>query len=629
MKNRLALFLFILGFNFFCISNVQAQSNSAAQKLFEKAVTAIDNHEFPEAVEFLNESIQKDSNYIDSYITLFQVYVDLKKNENAITIFEKAISIDSASCVPYFVKYANTYASLGNYKKANDLLYKIKEGLPVYLTQSFNQLKTICDFALSYPMDENSKVINAGDSINTANAEYFPTVTVQDSLLIFMRKDGILREDFFYSIISPNNTSIAQPLSDSLNLAAKKGAPSLSSDLNTLYYSAEYNENGYGRYDIYKVTKSNTGWSLPKNLGQNINTDWWESAPSISPDGQALYFSSNKPGGYGGIDIYVSYKNERGGWKQAVNLGAAINTAGDEQTPFIHADNKTLYFSSTGWPGFGGADLFVTYKKVNGSWAKPINLGYPINTNENEQSVAISSNGKEGYIASDRPDSRGGLDIYKISLPDFARANKTLYFNGYINDAITKKSLTGTVKLVDPSDANKFMTINVDSTGYFVLSLPYFDSLGIQVNSPQHEYASILINKKYLDSIKGSTIPFNLNPIVNQFTKNFNNVFFETNAATLLSNSNVELNALVNYLQASPKATILIEGHTDNTGLATNNLLLSSKRAESIAQYLMNKGILSTRITTKGLGDSKPIADNNTEKGRAQNRRTSFTITLQ
>ena len=629
MKNRLALFLFILGFNFFYISNVQAQNNSAAQKLFEKAVNAIDNHEYPEAVEFLNESIQKDSNYIDSYITLFQVYVDLKKNENAITIFEKAISIDSASCAPYFVKYANTYASLGNYKKANDLLNTIKEGLPVYLTQSFNQLKTICDFALSYPMDENSKVINAGDSINTANAEYFPTVTVQDSLLIFMRKDGILREDFFYSIISPNNTSIAQPLSDSLNLAAKKGAPSLSSDLNTLYYSAEYNENGFGRYDIYKVTKSKTGWSLPKNLGQSINTDWWESAPSISPDGQALYFSSNKPGGYGGIDIYVSYKNERGGWKQAVNLGAAINTAGDEQTPFIHADNKTLYFSSTGWPGFGGADLFVTYKKVNGSWAKPINLGYPINTNENEQSVAISSNGKEGYIASDRPDSRGGLDIYKISLPDFARANKTLYFNGYINDAITKKSLTGTLKLVDPSDANKFMTINVDSTGYFVLSLPYFDSLGIQVNSPQHEYASILINKKYLDSIKGSTIPFNLNPIVNQFTKNFNNVFFETNAATLLSNSNVELNALLNYLQASPKATILIEGHTDNTGLATNNLLLSSKRAESIAQYLMNKGILSTRITTKGLGDSKPIADNNTEKGRAQNRRTSFTITLQ
>lgn len=629
MKNRLALFLFIWGFNFFCISSVQAQNNSAAQKLFEKAVTAIDNHEYPEAVEFLNESIQKDSNYIDSYITLFQVYVDLKKNENAIAIFEKAISIDSASCAPYFVKYANTYASLGNYKKANDLLNKIKEGLPVYLTQSFNQLKTICDFALSYPMDENSKVTNAGDSINTFNAEYFPTVTVQDSLLIFMRKDGILREDFFYSIISPNNTSIAQPLSDSLNLAAKKGAPSLSSDLNTLYYSAEYNENGFGRYDIYKVTKSKTGWSLPKNLGQNINTDWWESAPSISPDGQALYFSSNKPGGYGGIDIYVSYKNERGGWKQAVNLGAGINTAGDEQTPFIHADNKTLYFSSTGWPGFGGADLFVTYKKVNGSWAKPINLGYPINTNENEQSVAISSNGKEGYIASDRPDSRGGLDIYKISLPDFARANKTLYFNGYINDAITKKSLTGTVKLVDPSDANKFMTINVDSTGYFVLSLPYFDSLGIQVNSPQHEYASILINKKYLDSIKGSTIPFNLNPIVNQFTKNFNNVFFETNAATLLSNSNVELNALVNYLQASPKATILIEGHTDNTGLAANNLLLSSKRAESIAQYLMNKGILSTRITTKGLGDSKPIADNNTEKGRAQNRRTSFTITLQ
>jgi outer membrane protein OmpA-like peptidoglycan-associated protein len=221
------------------------------------------------------------------------------------------------------------------------------------------------------------------------------------------------------------------------------------------------------------------------------------------------------------------------------------------------------------------------------------------------------------------------LDIYKIKLPEYAVANKTFYFNGYINDAISKKPLMGTVKLVDPSDAKKFMLINVDSTGYFVLSLPYFDSLGIQVNSPEHEYASILLNKMYLDKIQGETIPFNLNPIIKQFSKNFNNVFFETNAATLLSNSNVELNALVNYLQATPKASILIEGHTDNTGQASNNLILSTKRAESIAQYLINKGISNSRISTKGLGDTKPIADNNTEKGRAQNRRTSFTITLQ
>ena len=146
MKNRPALFLFI--FLFISFSTIQAQNNSAAQKLFEKGVAAIDNHEYLEGIELLNESIEKDSSYIDSYITLFQVYVDLKKNENAIITFEKAYNIDSASCMPYFIKYANTYASLGNYKKANDLLNKIKAGLPVYLTQSFNQLKTICDFAL-------------------------------------------------------------------------------------------------------------------------------------------------------------------------------------------------------------------------------------------------------------------------------------------------------------------------------------------------------------------------------------------------------------------------------------------------------------------------------------------------
>ena len=628
MQNSVKLF-FLLGIfcAFFAPASI-AQNNSAAQKLYDKAIRAFDNKAYNEGIDLLNASLKKDSNYTDSYISLFQAYLELKEKKKAIDVFEKAIPKDSLSCLPYFVKYATAYASIGDYKKADDILKSIATNVPSYLKPSYYQLNTVCSYALAHPPDNTVKVLNAGDNINTTDAEYFPTVTVQDSILIFMRRNSISREDFFYSNITSSGLSKAVPLSDNLNLTDKKGAPSLSSDLQTLYFSAEYPRIGFGRYDIYSVTKTDSGWANPINLGPNVNTDWWESAPSISPDGSALYFCSNKPGGFGGIDIYVSYKNKKGYWSKAINLGPNINTAGDEQTPFIHADNNSLYFASNGWPGYGGSDLYVAHKKLDGTWSKPINLGAPVNTNDNEASVAISSNGMDGYIASDRPDSKGNLDIYKINLPEAARANKTYYFNGFIQDAITMNALSGSVKLSDNNDSSKYMIVNVDNTGKFVLALPYIDSLGIQINSANHEYASLLLKKDKLIELNGATFNFQLNPIQKSFSKIFNNVFFDLNSATLLKNSNIELNALVEYLQNTATATILIEGHTDNTGNANANMQLSTKRAEAIAQFLISKGIDKNRITTKGYGSTKPIADNNTEPGRTQNRRTSFTISL-
>ena len=627
MYTRLKL-TFIAYALFCCTVSAIAQNEAAAKKYYDKAIESIENKNFEESIPLLQTSLEKDSNYLYSYLTLFQVYLDLKQVNNAIAIFEKGFSKDPASFLPYSVKYATAYASLGNYQKAFDILNPLRNNAPNYLKQKITDFLQICDYAIQHPSDPLIQVTNAGDSINTSAAEYFPTVTVQDSLFLFMRRNSYKREDFYASTITNKGFTLAAPLSDTLNLADKKGSPSLSSDLQTLYFAADYAERGYGRYDIYKVNRTKTGWSMPKNLGQNINSDFWESAPSISPDGQALYFCSNIPGGYGGIDLYVAYKNEKGGWEEALNLGPGINTAGDEQTPFMHADNRTLYFASNGWPGYGGSDLFMTRKKLDGHWSKPINLGYPINTIDNEGSIAVASDGTQGYIASDRIDSRGGLDIYKVILSKNTRANKTNYLRGLIADAKTQNGLAGFVRLVDPSDSANYMQVNVDTSGLFVLALPAFDSLGIQVNSPNHDYASMLLSEDSLTKIAGSTLVFHLNAIQKKFSKNFNNVFFESNAAQLKSNSNVELNALIHYLDSSPTATILIEGHTDNTGNAASNLLLSTKRAESIAQYLIMKGIAASRISTKGYGASQPIGDNNTPMGRAQNRRTSFTITL-
>jgi outer membrane protein OmpA-like peptidoglycan-associated protein/tetratricopeptide (TPR) repeat protein len=628
MKGKKNYFLFFFVLLFLNAHKLVAQKKNDDIKIYEKAVAAFEQKNFASSISLLETLLKKNERNAEATLFLYQVYAEAKQYQKSINTFEKLLQIDTTIFLPYIVKYASQYMVLGNYTKAASIVESYKNVLPSYLKTKALELLSICSYAEKHPRQSEIKVTNVGDSVNTADAEYFPSITVQDSLFLFMRRINFKREDFYTSTLTKNKFSKASALSDDLNMEEKKGSMSLTQDLNTLYYAADYNEKGYGRYDIYKVTKTKKGWSEPKNVGKNINSDYWDSAPSIAPDGQALYFCSNRTGGYGGIDIYVAYKNEKGFWEEAVNMGPTINTAADEQAPFIHADNKTLYFSSNGWTGFGGSDLFVIRKKIDGNWSNPMNLGYPINTFDNEGSIAVAGNGFEGYIASDRADSRGSLDIYKVILALNTRPNKTFYVNGFIADAVTKKPIAGEVVLINTNEETNTMQIKVDSNGNFILGLPYLDSIGIRVNSEGHEFASTILSLENINSLSGSTLNFYLAPIVKSFTKNFNNIFFEINNAKLNKKSFVELDALTTYLQSAPTALILIEGHTDNRGDSVQNQLLSSKRANTIATYLMSKGIESNRIKTIGLGGSQPISDNTTEEGRIKNRRSSFTITI-
>ena len=605
------------------------QSKQAAQ-IYEAGLSALNKNDVQKAIQLFKLAASKDSQYVDPTIALFQVYHDQKDFEKAIEYYFQIKKIDSAAALPFLVKQGISLASLGRYNAAYKLIepYISNNSMPTYLKDKATALFAVCQFAISQKTAPEISIHNMGDSINSPASEYFPTVSIQDSLFLFMRRLNLSREDFYTSSIGSNGFSAATPLSDTLNFAAKKGSMSLSADLQTLYYAADYAEQGYGRYDIYKVQRSPWGWSKPKNLGQNINSDYWESAPSVAPDGNSIYFASNRPDGFGGIDIYVAYKNEKGFWEEAINLGPSINTKGDDQTPFIHADNQSLYFSSNGRAGFGGSDIYVSRKKIDGNWTTPINLGYPINTYDNEGSIAVASNGATAYIASDRADSRGELDIYKITLAENTRAFKTWFIKGQIVDAITKKTIAAELQIVDPASGYPMMEMQIDSMGQFLLALPYFDSLGLKINSPGHDYLSSILP---IDSVKwmaGKTFDFALTPIEKLFTKTFNQVYFETNAAILQAISSVELDALVSYLKNTLNAQILIEGHTDNTGTTAQNNLLSLQRANAIGDYLQQKGIADNRIQRKGLGATMPIADNNTAEGRAKNRRTNFTITL-
>ena len=614
----------------FCSTNIVLAQNKQAAESYEAGLRALGSSDTQKAIQLFKLAASKDSQYLDPTIALFQVYQDQKNFQSAIDCFNEIKKRDSAASMPFLVKQGIALASLGRYDAANKLLapYFSSNSLPSYLKEKANALYAICQFAIQQKNAPEISINNMGDSINSPASEYFPTVSIQDSLFLFMRRKNLSREDFYASNMGVHGFSAAIPLSDTLNFAAKKGSMSLSADLQTLYYAADYAEQGYGRYDIYKVQRSAWGWSKPKNLGQRINSDFWDSAPSIAPDGNSIYFASNRPDGYGGIDIYVSFKNEKGFWEEAINLGPSINTKGDDQTPFIHADNQSLYFSSNGRLGFGGSDIYLARKKIDGSWTTPVNLGYPINTYDNEGSIAVASNGANAYIASDRADSRGELDIYKITLAENTRAYKTWYIKGQIIDAKTKKTLAADLQIVDPKSGYPMLEMQIDSMGQFLLALPYFDSLGLKINSPDHDYLSSILPIESLRNMAGKTFDFALTPIEKIFTKTFNQVYFESNAAILQAISSVELDALVSYLKNTLNAQILIEGHTDNTGTAAQNNLLSLQRANAIGDYLQQKGIATNRIQRKGLGSTMPIADNKTAEGRAKNRRTNFTIIL-
>lgn len=339
-----------------------------------------------------------------------------------------------------------------------------------------------------------------------------------------------------------------------------------------------------------------------------------------------MYFSSNRPGGYGGKDLYVSYRQPNGRWGQATNMGSLINTAGDELAPFIHADNATLYFTSDGLPGYGNSDIFLCRKGPNNDWSIPENIGFPINTIESEGSLFVAADGKTAFYASDRSDSRGGLDLYTFELRPNVRPAKTLYVKGKVYDIKTRKGIPSAVELIDNSNQKSVTNIQTDETGNYFITLPIGKDYTFTVNRKGYLFYSEIfsLSKNEADSTYDKDIP--LRPIELNASLVLKNILFETNSAHLQPISLVEIDRLRQLMTENPTLKVQINGHTDNVGSPADNLTLSSDRAKSVVDYLVSKGINAGRLSFKGLGETKPIADNKTEAGRALNRRTEFVV---
>ncbi len=610
------------------------QVKAKAVDIYEKAVVLLRNESLKEGVPLLLEAIKIDSNFVDAYLSLGGVFGQLKQYKRSILFYEIGKSKDTIYFKPYELPYSINLAGDGRFNDALDAVNRFLQNpkLNERSIKSAAYRKKTYQFALqfsaSHPHTNYEFIpVNLGDSINTSSSEYYPSVTVTDSLLVFTRRKENKREDFFQSSTKEKKFSKAQIIQGDINIEPQKGAITVSQDGEWMLFAAQFAEQQANNFDIYISLLTPQGWSEPQNMGDQINTEFWESAPSLSPDKRTLYFSSNRPGGFGGADLYCSHQLANGKWTPAENLGSEINSPGDDQAPFIHADNQTLYFTSDGLTGYGGADLFLIRKNNKGEWGKPENLGYPINTIENEGSLAVSADGLTAYYSSDRTDSRGELDLYRFQLRPDIRPYRTLYVKGSVTDIQTGKSLPSSVELINNSDGMVLMQIQTDEKGNYFITLPTGKDYTFSVNRKGYfSYNELYeLSKSEADSVYQKNIalqPIKLNAILT-----FKNIEFANNSFNLPPTATIELEKLVVVLQENPSLAITIGGHTDNIGQKEVNIRLSNNRAKAIVDFLIAKGIDPLRLKFSGFGDGKPVGDNKTEEGRAKNRRTTVTIT--
>ena len=424
------------------------------------------------------------------------------------------------------------------------------------------------------------------------------------------------------------SVSLKTKLASPLNSEDNEGAASISPDGRFLYFAKCNASDGLGSCDIYVSERNGNTWSKPKNLGVNVNSSAWDSQPSIASDGRTLFFVSNREGGFGKSDIYYSYLKKDGSWTKAKNLGEKINTQNNEISPFIHPSNTTLYFSSDGHIGMGGQDIF--YSKIeNGKFSSPINIGYPINTDADETCFFVNSEGNLAFYASNSlEENYGNTDIYFFKLYKEAQPTKVITLKGKIiyddfkkrNQALLEIKNLKTNRIVASTTSDKI-------TDNYILALPVGEDYAMNVTCSGYLFYSENFSLKGInDTVSVIEEDITLQAIKEGQSVVLKNIFFETNSFELKEESNAELQTMLELMQKNPTLRVEISGHTDNIGKDDYNISLSENRAKSVRQWLVDKGIDTQRIVAKGYGKTKPIADNSTEEGRQQNRRTEFKI---
>ena len=480
------------------------------------------------------------------------------------------------------------------------------------------------------------------DGISTASNEYLPILSPDNQVALFTReikvdpdRNSLVREirmveKFMYSDRGGDGIfTCGEAMPPPFNMQDNEGGATLTADNNTLFYTVcSYNRTrSYLNCDLFVSERTGGEWGPIRSVGAKVNQpESWESQPSISADGRTLYFVSDRQGGFGGYDLYRSVRDSTGTWGDPVNLGGRINSAGNEKSPFLHPDGKTLYFSSDGHMGLGGYDIFFARGDEEGNWGKPVNIGFPINSGDDELGFFVSTDGQQGFFASNKYNGKGGWDLYSFDLYEAARPERVLFIRGNIRTELSAEPLKARIELKNV-ETKRISQVPMDTvTGNYVAVAPFNSDYIMTVRKTDHVYESRYISRVDTVFSLPATVDIEMKPIELNKAYRISDILFLFNSADLTRESKAILDQFIEFLRDNPAITIEIQGHTDNIGNDAANLVLSENRARSVHAYLVEQGIPAGRLSYRGLGESEPVAANDTEEGRARNRRTVFVI---
>lgn len=608
-----------------------------AIELYEEADNYRVRGQHAEAIRLLNQAIEKDKNFAEAYYRLGLVYMTTKNYPIAISNFERGLSLtsDVRKQKVYWYDLGEAYLITGQYEKSIERLtdfLRVENQNRQKISQADQLLKSAHFGKANEAITSNYRLRVLSDTVNRFTLQYFPVLTADQQELIFTRRLGNGAEHDEDLVVSrkDKNGRWTEPISIStaINSPLNEGTCTISADGRKLIFTSCVGRQSFGSCDLYESIKVGKEWSVPVNLGPNVNSTEWESQPALSADGRTLYFVSDRRGGLGRRDIWVSQQNERGEWSKARNLGAPVNTSFDEISPFIHANGQVLYFASKGHTGFGGYDVFSSERTASG-WSVPVNAGKPINDFEDQFALFITADGKKAYYSHEESTDQGTRSrIYEIHIPDDQQIKyKSNYVRGRVTDKVTGKPLSARIELFNLATNEIESMVESDSlSGEYLIVLTQGSDYALYSNRKGYLFNSS--NFRYADVTQFEPIAMDiqLEPAAKGSTVVLNNIFFDTDKHELKENSVTELQKILRFLTENAQMSIQISGHTDNTGSAVYNQQLSEKRAQSVYNYLINNGLDAKRISWKGYGQTQPKATNETEEGRQLNRRIEFVI---
>jgi len=615
---------------------VLSTKNKKAIELYTTADNFRVRGQYDQAVNLLVQALEKDKDFEEAYYRLGITFKSMHEYGKSVDIFQKGLQLtkDPKRQKIFCFELGDSYLKLGNYQNALDYLNRFLDAEilnkpKIELAQFW---KRNAEFGLrNIKNNSQFQPHKLNDSLNRFKMQYFPVLTADEQQMIFTRRLGAGQNDDENLVIStrkPNGDwGLPVSISPNINTDDNEGTCTISADGRQLIFTSCLGRKGYGSCDLFQSKKIGDEWTVPVNMGAQINSAAWESQPSLSADGRIIYFVSDRRGGQGGRDLYFSYQTDDGKWTKAENMGPLVNTGYDEFSPFIHSNGRTLYFASDGRPGFGGYDIYKTEKESN-QWIEPVNFGYPVNDHEDQFSLFVTADGERGYYSHEEARQLNATKIYEITVPEDLRPKLVSnVVKGIVWDKQTKKPLKSKIELFNIQKNELVSRVNSDSVnGSYLMVLTQGADYALYVSAEGYLFKNLNFNYENEAVPKPVIIDIDLEKANAGASIVLNNIFFEYDKYELQEKSITELDRIVQFLTDNPRIRVEISGHTDNKGSDVYNIQLSQKRAQSVADYLVTKGLDAKRLKQTGYGSHKPISPNDTEDNRKINRRIEFRI---